>query len=82
VATRVDNGDMLTKTEGNFYFYPPEWCQGKSEAFEGRPVDIWATGVTIYVALFKRLPFIPSGPTNYLELFDMIGKAEYGLFLI
>jgi serine/threonine protein kinase len=29
------------------------------------------------VALFKRLPFIPNNLTNYLELFDMIGKAEY-----
>jgi serine/threonine protein kinase len=74
---KLKGEDKHTKTEGNFYFYPPECCQdGKSEAFAGKPVDIWAMGVTIYVALFKRLPFMPSNLTNYLELFDLIAKTE------
>jgi hypothetical protein len=33
-------------------------------------------GVTIYVAAFKKLPFLPSTPSNVLELFRMIEAAQ------
>ena len=76
VSNKLDGEDKLTKTEGNLYFYPPECCQGKTDFFAGKPVDIWALGVTIYVITFQKLPFMPKNISNLLELFELISKAE------
>ncbi len=72
----INKGDVFTKTEGNLYFYPPELCKGNSKYFAGKPVDIWAAGVTLFIATFNQLPFLPDNPSNILELFEMIAKAE------
>ncbi len=44
--------------------------------FKGKPVDIWALGVSLYVACYKKLPYIPKNTSNYLELFNLIGSED------
>jgi len=47
-----------------------------NKIFAGKPVDVWAVGVTIYICTFLKLPFLPSVQSNMLELFKIIEKAE------
>ena len=69
--------DKFSKTEGNLYFYPPEFCDGKEhKIFSYKPVDVWDFGVTIYTCISKKLPFLPENPNNILELFKMINEAK------
>lgn len=51
--------DALSSTAGTPAFLAPEACTKSS--FEGRPVDVWALGVCLYVFVFGTLPF--SGKT-------------------
>jgi len=74
-AITIDENDLVSKTEGNYFFYAPECCQNKG-SFKGKPVDVWALGVTLFVACYKKLPYIPKNTSNYLELFNMIGTKE------
>lgn len=39
-------------------------------------MDVWALGVTLFVACYKKLPYIPKNSSNYLELFNMIANQE------
>lgn len=76
VKLKSDN-EMFSKTEGNIYFFPPEFCDGKeNKIFSYKPVDIWAFGVTIYTCIFKKLPFLPKVPNNYIELLKIISEAR------
>lgn len=59
------------------YFYPPEFCNDKvNKVFRGKPVDVWAIGVTLYITTFKKMPFMPTAPSNFLELFKAIETSE------
>ena len=70
--------DLFTKTEGNMYFFPPEFVDGKSKKqFGYKPVDIWAFGVSIYTCIFKSLPFLPENRENVVELFKEIREANF-----
>ena len=70
--------DLFTKTEGNMYFFPPEFVDGKSKKqFGYKPVDIWAFGVSIYTCIFKTLPFLPENRENVVELFKEIREAKF-----
>jgi calcium/calmodulin-dependent protein kinase kinase 2 len=62
--------DTLTKSAGTPAFSPPETRLGT--AFEGRPVDVWAMGVTLFALLFARLPFV--GSDHHLP--TIIAEAE------
>ena len=70
--------DLFSKTEGNMYFFPPEFVDGKSKKqFGYKPVDIWAFGVSIYTCIFKSLPFLPENRENVVELFKEIREAKF-----
>ena len=70
--------DLFTKTEGNMYFFPPEFVDGKSKKqFGYKPVDIWAFGVSIYTCIFKTLPFLPENRENVVEVFKEIREAKF-----
>ena len=38
-------------------------------------------GVTIYTAIYKRLPFLPENRDNFIELFNMISEAKFNFSL-
>lgn len=81
MSLKIGLKDTFTKTEGNLYFYPPEFCEEKEDrSFALKPVDIWAFGVTIYTCIYKHLPFVPSSSSNPLELFKMIIEEKYIIF--
>ena len=63
-------------TEGNIYFYPPEFIDNNNELFSYKPVDIWAFGVTIYTIIFKKLPFLPEIVSDIMGLFQLISEAK------
>jgi serine/threonine protein kinase len=76
IACIFEKEDKFSKTDGNLYFYPPECCVEGKKIFACKPIDVWAIGVTIYVAAFKKLPFLPQTPSNVLELFRIIEAAK------
>ena len=79
-SIKLKNGqaDVFTKTEGNMYFFPPEFVDGKSKKqFGYKPVDVWAFGVSIYTCIFKTLPFLPENRENVVELFKEIREAKF-----
>ncbi|ETI47432.1 CAMKK/CAMKK-META protein kinase [Phytophthora nicotianae CJ01A1] len=50
-----DNEDMR-QTAGTAIFMAPEMLTGDS--FQGKPVDIWACGITLYMFVYGHPPFI------------------------
>ena len=72
------------------HFRPPESCrinleQDKKDEndkeeeiqnFRGKPIDIWALGVTAYILAYNKFPF-ESENNNIFELYEKINKAEY-----
>ena len=78
IKLKDSQSDLFTKTEGNMYFFPPEFVDGKSKKqFGYKPVDIWAFGVSIYTCIFKTLPFLPENRENVVELFKEIKEAKF-----
>ncbi|EAY09760.1 CAMK family protein kinase [Trichomonas vaginalis G3] len=56
VSTILDDPDQkLEDTKGSPAFLSPEECSG--EAFYPKPADVWAYGVSLYLAVYKKLPF-------------------------
>lgn len=72
---------MLSTTAGTPAFFSPESVDRKVSTFEGRPVDVWAMGVTLFCMLFAETPFAGVNPTlliaaiNHTEA-DVRGQAE------
>lgn len=50
----------VTGEAGSIAFMPPECFI--SVAYQAKPMDIWALGVSIYAIVFDRLPFDGSSP--------------------
>lgn len=56
VSKMLDHDDeLLEDTDGTPAFYSPEECAG--DAYYGKPADIWAFGIMIYVMIYGKLPF-------------------------
>ena len=54
----VGEDDIVRDTIGTFLFYAPEVVEtGERKTLNGRRVDIWAVGVTIFYMAAKRYPF-------------------------
>ena len=47
----------------------------KNHDFKGKPIDIWALGVTTYILSYNKFPF-ESENDNIFELYDKIFKAK------
>ena len=78
IKLKNNQPDLFSKTEGNMYFFPPEFVDGKSKKqFGYNPVDIWAFGVSMYTCIFKSLPFLPENRENVVELFKEIREAKF-----
>jgi [calcium/calmodulin-dependent protein kinase] kinase len=78
IKLKDNQADCFSKTEGNMYFFPPEFVDGKSKKqFGYKPVDIWAFGVSMYTCIFKCLPFLPENRENVVELFKEIREAKF-----
>ena len=73
VSHIFDQDDTLSKTAGTPAFMAPEAVNVSGELFEGRPVDIWAMGVTLYCFLFATVPFQDA---TVLELQRKIRETE------
>ncbi|KAL4086626.1 hypothetical protein PRIC1_013688 [Phytophthora ramorum] len=56
-----DNEDMR-QTAGTAIFMAPEMLTG--ENFQGKPVDIWACGVTLYMFIYGHPPFVAKTMTE------------------
>ena len=78
IKLKSNQADLFSKTEGNMYFFPPEFVDGKSKKqFGYKPVDIWAFGVSMYTCIFKSLPFLPENRENVVELFREIRESKF-----
>lgn len=49
--------DGVRDTQGSAAFMAPEMCEGQAE-FSGKAADVWSAGVTLFVFVFGRLPFM------------------------
>ena len=72
----VKQNDKIKATEGNIFFYPPEFCNDTDGEYQPKPIDIWAFGVSLYVMTFRKLPFMPKTEGNMMELIELIGEAQ------
>ncbi|CAD5206622.1 unnamed protein product [Bursaphelenchus okinawaensis] len=67
------NDDWCTLSQGTPKFQPPEVVSGNVERFRGRPVDIWACGVTLYNMISGDYPFNGDG---LMKLFENITQND------
>ena len=58
---------------GSNYYFSPEICKGESH--KGKPSDVWALGVTLYLMLFNDYPF-KANANEYQKLYSNINNNE------
>ena len=64
--------DRLDSTEGTYFFMAPELYTIK-KGVEGKPLDIWALGVSFYAFLYLKVPFYGE---NMNEMIKQITENE------
>ncbi|GAB9465336.1 Camkk protein kinase [Globisporangium polare] len=62
---------LVSDTVGTYQFVAPECCSG--EPYDPFKVDVWATGILLYIFLYGKLPFEAESTK---ELFDEITKWD------
>ena len=60
--------------EGTFAYWAPEMMEGE---MYGTPADMWALGVTMYIALCGTHPFDPEGQSTDREIFNSVLRGAY-----
>ena len=70
---RYAQDDTCSKSRGSPAFQPPEVASG-SQQFSGFKVDVWASGVTLFLATSGRVPFEGS---SLIQLFENISKGDF-----
>ncbi|XP_077995359.1 calcium/calmodulin-dependent protein kinase kinase 2-like [Glandiceps talaboti] len=48
---------LLSNTAGTPAFMPPETLQDTRDKYQGKPLDIWSIGITLYSFVYGRVPF-------------------------
>ncbi|XP_076817094.1 calcium/calmodulin-dependent protein kinase kinase 1-like isoform X1 [Clavelina lepadiformis] len=70
VSQEFSDGDAeISSTVGTPAFLPPEAVSGVNDKFYGKPLDIWALGITLYSLVYGETPF--KSP-HILELHEKI----------
>ncbi|DAZ99357.1 TPA: hypothetical protein N0F65_005208 [Lagenidium giganteum] len=68
VSHEMENDDdQLRQTAGTAIFMAPEMLTG--DTFHGRPIDVWACGITLYMFIYGHPPFTAK---NMSELYVKI----------
>jgi serine/threonine protein kinase len=62
-SVKLPPDEYLEDTDGTPAFYSPEQVTG--QPYKGKPVDVWACGVSLYMMLLGRLPFFDLAEAGY-----------------
>ncbi|KAL5394197.1 hypothetical protein PMIN02_005195 [Paraphaeosphaeria minitans] len=75
VSEMFDKQDQMktAKSAGSPAFMPPELCVARHGEVDGKAVDIWSMGVTLFCLLFGRIPFERHG---MIELYQAIRMEQ------
>lgn len=68
----LNENDLLYDQRGSPAYISPDVLCGKP--YKGKPSDMWALGVVLFMMLYRQFPFFESTPT---ALFKKIKSAEY-----
>lgn len=68
----LNENDLLYDQRGSPAYISPDVLCGKP--YKGKPSDMWALGVVLFMMLFRQFPFFEQTPT---ALFKKIKAAEY-----
>ena len=72
------NNEYIGKqTEGTTSFMAPELCSDQVRNVKGKPLDIWALGITAYILAYNDVPFKSANEENMLELLDAIERKDF-----
>jgi len=72
VAQILDDSQInIFSSKGSPAFLAPEVLHGKN-AFKGKPVDVWASGVTLYAFIFGCIPWNAS---TYMGLVEQVKET-------
>eukprot|EP00753_Platysulcus_tardus_P022624 PLAT9827.1.p1 GENE.PLAT9827.1~~PLAT9827.1.p1 ORF type:complete len:607 (+),score=246.76 PLAT9827.1:26-1822(+) len=58
---------------GTYAFFAPETTTGSGEEVLAKPIDVWAAGITLYMMLQGRVPFVAD---SMPQLWERIQSAE------
>ena len=79
----VNNDNIGKKIEGTDFFRAPETCEinekGEMNNLKGKPLDIWALGITTYLIAYRTFPFKLEYCISPIKIFDSIieNKLEF-----
>ena len=84
ILANVDDDNIGRKICSADHFRPTEGCdldedkeiKNKNNELKGKPIDIWALGVTAYILSYKKFPF-ESEKNSIFELYEKISKGKY-----
>ena len=92
ILENINDDNIGSKICSADHFRPPESCnmhkedekykyendveEEKEIDYRGKPIDIWALGVTAYILAYNKFPF-ESENDNIIELYDKISRAKY-----
>ena len=68
--------NILQKEQNNNECQENKDNNNENSDLQGKPLDIWALGVTFYILAYKKFPF-DSEKNNVFELYEKINKCEF-----
>ena len=83
ILKNKDDDNVGKKARSTDHFKPPEACKinGKEgeevdvKDLQGKPIDIWGLGVTLYILAYNKFPF-ESENNNIFELYEKINNSK------